>query len=121
MTNIKWQKHVKDSNYEAAESYLTLIYGHHEAEHLIKKFKEGKVEAFTAKDILRAAKTQALPKDIEHVATNMLKIKNGEELNPLLICRTKEHTLIIADGMHRVSAAWYLDEDTPVYAVVIQM
>lgn len=121
MTKIKWHTHVKDSNYDAAKSYLTLTYSHHEADRLFEKLKEAKIENFAAKDILRAAHMQALPADTEHVVVNLKKIKDGEELSPVLLCRTKEHDLVIADGMHRVSAAWHLDEDTIVHAVVAQI
>lgn len=118
---IYWRKEVKASNYDAALSYLTLTCGKKIAKKLVKKFHKTEIEKFAAKDILRSARTQALDADTEHVKANMQKIKSGEELAPVLLYRTKSHTIIIADGMHRVSAAWHLGEDTIVHAAIVSL
>ena|ERR1019366_8516007 len=118
---IKWAKAVKQSNCDAALSFLTLTCGQAVGKKLVGKFCKGGIEEFAAKDILRASRTVALPEDTEHVKSNMEKIERGESLSPVLLYRTKDHTIIIADGMHRVSAAWHLHEDTPVKAIVVSL
>ena len=114
---IKWLDKPNDSSFDAALSYLTLLVGNVKAKRMVKKLRKASVEHFAAKDILRAAQTQALPAKIEHVATNMKKIKSEQEIGPVLLCRHKGH-LIIADGIHRISAAWHIEEDTLVHALV---
>ena len=114
---IKWLDKPHDGSFDAAHSYLTLLVGDVKAVRTVKKLRKASVEHFAAKDILRAAQTQALPAEIEHVATNIKKIKDEQEIGPVLLCRHKGH-LIIADGIHRVSAAWHIGEDTRVHALV---
>ena len=121
MIEIKWCKEPKESNFVAALSYLTLRCGHKEAEQLVKKLRKAKVEEFAAKDILRAAEMESLPANIEHVASNVKKMKNHDEVSPVLLCRIKDKPLIIADGTHRISAAWHLEEDTVVHALIAEL
>jgi hypothetical protein len=103
---IKWLDKPHDSSFDAALSYLTLLLGNVKAE-----------QHFAAKDILRAAQTQALPAKKNHVVLNIKKIKSEQEIGPVLLCRHKGH-LIIADGFHRISAAWRIGEDTLVHTLV---
>jgi len=114
---IKWLGKPTDSSFDAALSYLTLLFGNLEAKRLVKKLRKASVEHFAAKDILRAAQSQALPTEVEHVSLNLQKIKSEKEIEPVLLCRHNGH-LIIADGIHRISAAWHLEEDTPIHAIV---
>jgi hypothetical protein len=116
---IKWLMEAKESNIAAAESYLILTCGHEESQRFVKKLKKANVESFAAKDILRAAEMKALPEDTEHVKKNMEKMKAGMDIGPVLLCRVKDRPLIIADGLHRVSAAWHIAEDTIVEALVV--
>jgi hypothetical protein len=115
---INWLEHPKDSNFDAALSYLTLLLGAEKAKRFVKKLRSGIVEEFLVKDILRAAHTQALSHKIDHVASNTKKITDKEAISPVLLCRYKGH-LIIADGMHRISAIWHKGEDNKVHAIVV--
>ena len=119
--SIKWLAQAKEASFDAALSFLILEVGHENAAKLVEKLKKAKIECFAAKDILRAAGVQALPRNVEHVQTNLAKMQGGQEIGPVLLCRVKDRPLIIADGMHRVSAAWYLDENTIVNALVAEM
>jgi hypothetical protein len=119
--SINWLDHPKDTNFDSAMSYLILAVGHPIAKQLVDKLHKAAIEKFAAKDILRAANTQALPIQTEHVQDNLEKMKKGQEIGPVLLCRVPDRPLIIADGMHRISAAWYLDEDTLVHALVAEL
>jgi hypothetical protein len=119
--SINWLANPKDTNFDAALSYLILVVGHPVAKRLVDKLHTAAIEEFAAKDILRAANTQALPLQTEHVQDNLKKMKKGQEIGPVLLCRVPGRPLIIADGMHRISAAWYLDEDTLVHALVAEL
>ena len=117
---INWLEEAKASNFDSAESYLTLVCGHVAAKKLVGELRKAKVEHFAAKDILRAAEIEAFPSNTEHVKTNINKVKNDEKLGPVMLCRVKDHPLIIADGMHRVSAIWHFGEDLVVHALVVE-
>lgn len=117
---INWLPEAKDSNFNAAESYLTLVCGHAAAKKLVADLRKAKIEHFAAKDILRAAETEPFPANTQHVKTNITKIKNDEPLGPVMLCRVKDHPLIIADGMHRVSAVWHFGEDIIIHALVTE-
>ena len=114
---INWLHHAKDSNFEAALSYLTLACGEKMALMLVNKLKKETVKYFAAKDILRAAVLKALSSNIEHVRKNIEKMKNNDEIGPVMLCRFEDKPLIIADGMHRISASWHLGEDNMVAAL----
>ena len=73
---IKWLGKPTDSSFDAALSYLTLLFGNLEAKRLVKKLRKASVEHFAAKDILRAAQSQPLPTEVEHVSLNLQKIKS---------------------------------------------
>jgi hypothetical protein len=103
----------QEHDYEAAESYLSLL----ETDAsllagLVEQLKASAVEPFAAKDILRASGLPALAPDNPHVADDLRKIKDKEPLSPVLLVRGSP--LTIADGYHRVCAAWHADEDAEV-------
>jgi hypothetical protein len=47
-----------------------------------------------------------------HVKTDMLKVKKGKKLSPILLVR--DGKLIVADGYHRLCSIYYLSEDLEV-------
>jgi hypothetical protein len=70
-----------------------------------------------AKDLLRASKLPVLPPEDAAVASDMKKIQKGKALSPvLLVCGDayEDAALIIADGYHRICAAYHEDEDAEV-------
>jgi hypothetical protein len=85
--SINWLAHPKDTNFDAALSYLILAVGHPAAKRLFDKLHAATIEEFAAKDILRAADTQALPLQTEHVQDNLKIMKKGQEIGPVLLCR----------------------------------
>ncbi len=72
---------------------------------------------YQGKDILRASGLPALPLDNVHVASDLAKVQAGRALSPVLLVRGDAEngvSLQIADGYHRVCAAYHLDENTDV-------
>jgi hypothetical protein len=72
-----------------------------------------------AKDLLRAARLPGLPQNNAGVAKWTKRIKAGDPIPPCLLVRGQlayDRPLIIAEGYHRVSACYLLDEQTEVAA-----
>ena len=70
-----------------------------------------------AKDIVRAARLPLLPRNNPGVKRHLGKVADGKLLSPVLLVRgdvTADRPLHIADGYHRVCAAYWLDENCPV-------
>lgn len=105
-------------DYQAAEDYLRLVLSPKHAEHAARELRHAKhTRAWKAKDILRAAQLQPLPADNEGVAAKLAKLAQGNPLSPVLLVEREGEPLIVADGYHRVSAAYLRDESTEVPAV----
>jgi hypothetical protein len=70
-----------------------------------------------AKDLLRASTLPLLSPEDSAVARDMKKIQKGKALSPVLLVRGDAYegaALIIADGYHRICAAYHQDEDAEV-------
>jgi len=48
------------------------------------------------------------------VTDELKKIKAGKAISPVLLVGGLREYLVIADGYHRVSAAFHVNEETPV-------
>lgn len=117
---IKWYKQPEEHDYPAAHSYLNLIYNPDICPGIIEKLKEAEVVHFKAKDIFRASKLSLLGVSNSHVKKNLEKIKKGKKMSPLLLVRnTKDNTLIIADGYHRLCATYGFGEDENVPCKIV--
>ena len=109
---ITWLGDVEQTNYSAAESYLSLLYGATEVTTLISRLRSEKVVQFKAKDIFRASQLSLLGVSNSHVEKDRKKIKKGTPLSPLLLVRDEKNgKVVIADGYHRLCAIYGLDED----------
>jgi hypothetical protein len=112
MARIKWRDEPESDDYPSAESFLRLIYGRKGARHLVRALKRGETEDFKVIDILRASREPLLDVTNSHVKDNHNKILAGKKLSPpLLVADPRVGRVIIADGYHRVCAAFSFDED----------
>lgn len=112
MKNINWLVAPQDQDYSASFNYLSLIFPEVEAKQYMEQLKNTNVIQFKAKDLFRASTLSLLGISNKHVDRDLQKIKNEESLSPLLLVRNMyNHTLIIADGYHRLCAVYTLDED----------
>ena len=117
---IHWLNEPRDTNYPAAQSYLTLCFPEKKAKSLIKKLKIAPMVTFKAKDIFRASRLNLLGIKNKHVDKNMEKIGNAEELSPILLVRDPlSNRVIIADGYHRLSAVYALSEDADIPCKIV--
>jgi hypothetical protein len=70
---------------------------------------------YPAKDLLRAARLAPLPKGNAGVRKWSGRLRDGVEIPPvLLVAGTLDRPAIVAEGYHRVCAAYLRDEATPV-------
>lgn len=117
MPDPVWKRDPDEHDYPAALEYLQLLMPRHAAKHLLEELRKAPTITHPAKDILRAADDDRLPypRDNEHVAKQLGKVAAGEKLSPvLLVADVKTRETLIADGSHRISAAWWCGENTPV-------
>jgi hypothetical protein len=115
---IAWLAMPEHHDYGAAEDYLRLVVSPKEAERATERLRHAKhTRTWKAKDILRAAGIAGLPADNVGVASKLAKIEAGKPLAPILLVQREDAPLIIADGYHRTSAAYLVDESCEVPAI----
>jgi hypothetical protein len=119
---IAWMDLPEDHDYAAAEAYLLLFMAPDAARRAADSLRNRKLTVHKAKDVLRAVSgsnplAALLPADNMHVAGDLKKIKAGKPISPVLLVADSVHgRLIIADGHHRVCAAYHEDENAVVHA-----
>lgn len=77
---------------------------------------------YKAKDILRASRLPLLPKKNPNVQKHLAKWKAGEKTSPVLLRVRPDadaRPLEVADGYHRVCAAYWVDENSEVRCFLV--
>ena len=109
---IKWLNQTEGHDYPAALSYLSLFYDERTATRHVNALKRASISQFKAKDIFRASGLSLLGVSNTHVKKDQQKIQSGLRLSPLLLIRDSANgKVVIADGYHRLCAAYSYDED----------
>lgn len=109
---IKWLPDVQDHDYAAAQSYLSLIGSDKHAIAAVARLKAAPLVQFQAKDIFRASRLSLLGVSNSHVEKERKKVLDGAALSPVLLVRDEANGIaIVADGYHRLCAAYGFDED----------
>ena len=109
----KWHKDVEQNHYEAAESYLSLIYPPKKSAQFVARLRRARPDRFQAKDIFRASQLSRLGVSNERVVRDRKKIKAGTPLSPILLVRDEMHgKVVVADGYHRLCAVYEVNEDS---------
>jgi hypothetical protein len=109
-----WKLEPDEHDYPAALSYLSLVLPTASAEKVVSRLRDAEIEHFKAKDLLRAARLDLLPKSNVHVAADVRKVKRGQPLSPVLLVRGRQRegvALTVADGYHRICASYTIDEN----------
>ncbi len=75
---VKWLDKPEDHDYQAATDYLTLVGEADLVKRTVKALRNATLEYRKAKDILRAARLEMLPKTNAHVARDLAKIAKGQ-------------------------------------------
>ena len=117
-TEIQW---MDEPDYAAAAKFLSLL-NLVDPRGIIDGLKTAPAEFYFAKDVLRASKEPLLGRDNTLVKNDLQKIYGGEQLSPVLLVRGNLHqnrSLVIADGYHRVCAAYLSDENSTVKCRIV--
>lgn len=107
-----WLRDPEEHDYPAAMDFLSLLMDAADTLTVVQNLRTMPTDVRKAKDILRASGLPLLPADNPHVAHNIAKVHAGKRLSPVLLVRSRP--LIIADGYHRICAAYHLTEDLDV-------
>jgi hypothetical protein len=108
---ILWKTDPDEAEYLAALDYLELLYEGQDAVQLVQRLHAANTIVKRADDILRAAGVSPLPENDRMVAACLRAAADGQLWAPLLLVRSGHDRVIIADGYHRCSAAYWLSED----------
>ena len=117
MADLKWLSEPEEKDYAAAHSYLSLLLAPAQLRKAVALLRKAPESKWRAKDMLRAAGLPLLKrKQSGEVAEKLKHIANGIPISPILLIHDGHGRLEIADGYHRVCAAYIIDEDTLVPA-----
>ncbi|MGH2849139.1 MAG: hypothetical protein ACRDLP_00815 [Solirubrobacteraceae bacterium] len=110
---VRWLDEPEDKDYAAARSYLSLLVPESALDPLIVKLRIATTGSWRAKDILRATGLPLLrAKDSLEVADKLAKIAAKEPISPILLVVLRPDVRTqIADGYHRICAAFLTHED----------
>src|ERR1700752_961939 len=115
---ILWLYGPEAHDFDAGGEYLKLLSKPADARVTVDAMKTDKtLHKRKAKDILRASGLPLLSAQNIHVAKDLRKVRDGEKLSPILLVRgnaLEGIPLQIADGYHRVCAAYLTDENTDI-------
>ena len=115
--SIQWAPKVADRDYAAALAYLTLRWDDERAQQAVERLRDVNVTARRANDLLRASRLDPAALDDPGVLKDLVRVAKGKRLSPIL-CVALETGLEVADGFHRLSAAYRLD---PYGAVALKL
>lgn len=121
---IRWKSSPKGKDYEGVRDFLTLLCSAGDADKLIARLVEAEPIERAGKDLLRAAELPLLSEDDPHVSEDLKDIRKGKALAPVLLIRgdlKKAHSLVIADGYHRVCASYIVDEGSPISCRLVEL
>jgi hypothetical protein len=109
---VRWREKPEAKDFAAAAAYLRLILRDRQATALVVKLRRAETIMVLPKDIERASGLRLLTRTEPEVADKLRKIKKGKPLSPILLVRgmAEGMPLIIADGYHRVCAAYLVDQ-----------
>jgi hypothetical protein len=121
---IKWRDVPEDHDYQSAFDYLSLITGKDTASSIVALLRQVELSQRKAKDILRASELPLLKPENRHVEKDIKKIRSKVPLSPILLVvgdATLDIPLVIADGYHRMCAAYLFDEDLAVHCKIAEL
>ena len=121
---VDWEKAPEEEDYKGALTFLSLVFPVTKCEELLRGLRGEPNVDHAAKDLLRASNLPLLPRDEPHVESDLKRIEKGKSLAPVLLARgdmAKGVPLIVADGYHRICAAYYRDESAPILCRIVNI
>ena len=123
-TKVKWKSKADQHDYPAAADYLSLVLDPDDVDKVVAALQHADPRSYKAKDLLRASRLPLLPESDPEVMKDLAKIRDGDELSPVLLVRgdaRHDLPLVVADGYHRVCASYWTDEDAEIPAQLAGM
>jgi hypothetical protein len=114
VVGVKWKAEPAEHNYPAAADYLALVLPEKQVKKLVAALRNTPQVQKKAKDLERASGLPMLSENNPHVAADLVKVKAGDPLSPILLVRGRwleGCPLLVADGYHRICASHHLDEN----------
>jgi hypothetical protein len=121
---VVWTNRPAPKDFRAAGQYLSLVYPAAVARRLERRLRNGTRVERAAKDLLRASRLPLLDENDSHVAADLKRIHKAKRLAPVLLIQgdmTQGIFLTIADGYHRICAAYHYDQNAPIACQVIPL
>ena len=110
--SITWLDDANPADYDAAGHYLALVDIQKNIDKFVADLKAGAIVEYKATDLLRAAHLAVPKADDRPTRDQIKKIKHGEAVSPVLLVRAPAlKKVIVADGFHRICAAYRIDPD----------
>jgi hypothetical protein len=117
---VKWLQDVTDEDYQAAATYLSLIDTSANIGKTIAGLKATSIAKYKATDLLRASQLELPESDDSACRKEIKKIEKGEALSPVLLVRDVPlKKVIIADGFHRICAAYRIDPNVVLHCKLV--
>jgi len=121
---LRWRKDPDDGEYGAAATYLSLLLSRAEVRGVVARMRRATTTHLKAMDIERASGEKLLPADDPEVKAEIKKSAKGKGLAPVLLMRgrlSEGRPLVIADGYHRICAAYLVDRDAEIPCRIVDL
>jgi hypothetical protein len=117
---IQWSEFPEQHNFDSAYEYLSLLNLPNKAQEIVDRFWDDSFVLYRRPDdILRAAGLNIAPQTNLRVQNTLQKIHSKTPISPVLLVASRRNDRIhIADGYHRICAAYYLHEGAKVPCVI---
>lgn len=112
--DISWSADLPGENVAHAQDYLSLLFGPATAARMADQFQSAPRGTARADNICRAASMLPVNDKDPRVDDYMKRMKDGETISPVLLVygdMCDGLPLLIADGYHRICAAYHTDTD----------
>lgn len=118
--HVQWLDDANEGDYTAAAHYLSLLDLPKNVDKAVAEMRAASIAEFKATDLLRAAQLAVPKSDDRPTREQIKKIKNGDAISPVLLMRAGAlKKVIIADGFHRVCAAFRIDPDVVLHCKLV--
>ena len=123
-SRLRWRQEPDEGEYGAAAGYLSLVLAAGEVKGVVARLRRATTTRHKPKDLERASAETLLPADNPEVKAEIKKSGKGKGLAPVLLVRGRlgeGRPLVIADGYHRICAAYHVDPDAAIPCRIVDL
>ena len=112
---VTWRRAPAVREFDAAEQYLSLVLSEPQVRAAMRQLRHARgTSSWTAREILHQAGLQPLGAGNIGVAKKLARALKGKPLSPVMLVLRDDGPAIVADGYHRTSTVFLVDERTTV-------